>query len=99
MHLHYEHFYTTPNTVETKACRVCGATCDVKRGVYTRSNFQEAVNKMADLYDVFTCPNAGKGWHEQAFRLVQAIEATPSKRVAELMQLDLQDLLRENGVV
>jgi hypothetical protein len=98
MHLHYEIFYTTPDTVETKACRVCGTSCDVKRGVYTASNFKEATNKMADLYDVFTCPHAGKDWHEQALKLAQAIDAMPSKRVAALIKQDLQDLLKENGI-
>ena len=48
-------------------------------------------------HDKFTCPHLEEAWHEQALELVQAIENTPSKRLAELMRLDLEDILRDNG--
>ncbi|MBT3187365.1 MAG: hypothetical protein HOG15_12350 [Anaerolineae bacterium] len=96
MRLNYEVFYETPDTVKEKSCQVCGSACDVTRGVYGPSNFIEAKNKMADLYDVFSCPNTDKDWHELALKLLMAIDEMPSKRVAALMRLDLQDLLNEN---
>lgn len=66
--------------------------------VYGAASFAAAVGKKYDLHDVFVCPHAGREWHERALRLVLAIEETPSKRVAELMRLDLADLLAENGL-
>jgi hypothetical protein len=98
MRLGYEIFYTDPGKAADMRCRVCGSVCTVKRNVYTPANFEMALNKVSDLYDVFTCPHAGKGWHEQAVRLLLAIEETPSKRLAGLMKLDLKDILEENGI-
>ena len=99
MRLNYEIFYVTPRSAEEMRCRVCGAKCNVRRDVYGPENFVHAIGKINDLWDVFTCPHAGKGWHEQALRLSMAIEETPSKRVAALMQQDLEDILKESGEV
>jgi hypothetical protein len=97
MHLGFELFYTTPRQIEKMSCRVCGTNCDVQREVYEPANFVMAQAKISDLYDVFSCPMAGLEWHEEALKLVQAIEQTTSKRVADLMRQDLADILRENG--
>jgi hypothetical protein len=99
MRLGYEIFYTTPGKVSEMRCRVCGSICDVERDVYGPSNFAQAVNKINDLYDVFTCPIANRDWHAKALNLVIAIEEMPSKRVADLMKQDLEDLLKENGIL
>jgi hypothetical protein len=99
MRLGYEIFYTNPGKVIEMRCRVCGNNCDVKRDVYGPSNFVEAVSRTNDLYDIFTCPNANHNWHVIALKLVVAIEETPSKRMADLMKLDLEDLLKENGIL
>ncbi len=98
MHLGFEIFYTTPQQVDEMSCRVCGAVCDVKRDVYEPANFLMAQSKISDLYDVFSCPNAGKPWHEKALKLALEIAKTTSKRLADLIQQDLDDLLKENGI-
>ena len=97
MKVGYEIFYTKLNSVIEKYCEVCGTKCDANKNVYGPSSFVTAVGKKYDFHDVFVCPNAGEKWHEQALKLVLAIEETPSKRVAELMKMDLNDLLKENG--
>jgi hypothetical protein len=61
--------------------------------------FIAPVGRTHDVWDVFTCPHAGKAWHEKAVELAVAIDETPSKRLAALMKQDLEDLLRENGVL
>ncbi len=98
MRIGYEVFYAKPGTVSEQQCRVCSAFCDANRNVYGPMSFAAAVGKKFDHSDVFVCPNAGEAWHEQALKLVLSIEETPSKRVAELMQLDLDELLAEHGV-
>ena len=95
MHNGLEIFFVEPGTVETMTCRVCGTTCAVQRDAYGPTSLAMAMAKNKKQHDVFTCPHAGEDWHEQALALIQAIEATPSKRVAELMRLDLQELLAE----
>jgi hypothetical protein len=98
MHLGFEIFYTTPRQVDEMFCRVCGSLCEVKRDVYEPANFGMAQANISDLYDVFSCPHAGKSWHDKALKLVLAIQETPSKKMADLMLQDLKDLLKENGI-
>ena len=49
-------------------------------------------------HDLFMCPNSDNEWHEQGLILVMAIEDTPSKRLADLMMQDLDELLKEHGL-
>jgi hypothetical protein len=99
MRLGYERFYVTPHTVEEMQCRVCGTKCHVKREVHGPHEFVTAATSVHDVWDVFTCPHRGKAWHDKAVDLAVAIDETPSKRVAALMRMDLEDLLKENGVL
>lgn len=99
MRLGYERFYVTPQTVEEMRCRVCGTTCSVRREVYGPHDFVSAAGRLGDPWDVFSCPHSGKVWHEKAVQLAVAIDETPSKRVSALMRQDLEDLLKENGVL
>lgn len=45
----------------------------------------------------FACPHGGQEGHEKALALVEASEETPSLRVADLLRLDLEELLQEHG--
>jgi hypothetical protein len=94
----YDFFSTEPGSSEELNCSVCGTKCDIERNIYGPSGWIAAMGKVSSYHDIFTCPHAGKEWHEQALKLVLVIEETPSKRVLELMRLDLGDLLSENGV-
>ena len=93
----YDVFYTRPGSSEDMCCAVCGTRCNVRRNVYGPTCYAAAVAKLNIYSDIFTCPHSGKDWHEQALKLTLKIEKTPSKRGAEMMKLDLEDLLRENG--
>ena len=99
MRLGYERFYVTPGTAEEMRCRVCGSKCNARREVSGPHDFISAASRASDLWDVFSCPHGGKAWHEKAVELAVAIDETPSKRLAALMRQDLEDLLREHGVV
>jgi hypothetical protein len=99
MHAGYDVFHTTPGKVIELLCRVCGTKCNVKRDVYEPDNFGMALAQKADLFDTFICPNTEMEWHKKAMELLMAIKKTPSKRLVELMRLDLMDLLKENGVL
>ena len=47
-------------------------------------------------HDEFVCPHTDEPWHEKALQLAIAIDDTPSKRLADLMRADLQDILNEH---
>jgi len=91
----YDILFADPGARADADCLVCGARCRVKRNVYGPTSFVEAVGRKSRRHDAFSCPYSGEEWHERALQLVLAIEATPSPRVARLMELDLADLLRK----
>ncbi|MCY7333731.1 MAG: hypothetical protein LH649_14000 [Pseudanabaena sp. CAN_BIN31] len=92
----YDFFITKPNANETFDCNVCSTECDVKRNVDGFSGFIAAMARLSEIHDEFTCPNVNQEWHEQAVRLLMEIEKTPSKRIAALLKLDLEELLEEH---
>jgi hypothetical protein len=95
-HKGYDIIYAEPGTLGEVRCQVCGAACDERRGVPASAGFAESISGSKRIRDVFTCPHAATEWHVLALKLVQEIERTPSKRIAELMRLDLRDLLSEH---
>lgn len=92
-----DRFTAAPGTAEKMRCRVCQTDCTVRRNVNGPASFGEAMAKRSHRHDVFECPHAGAAWHGQALRLVEALEDTPSKRVAQLLQQDLDDLRRDHA--
>ena len=97
----YGLFTTEPNAQKSLECNICGAECLVKRNLPVPLGFIAAMaglDKPRDkFYDEFSCPNLKEKWHKQAVKLVKEIQKTPSKRIAQLMQQDLEDLLHENN--
>ena len=92
----YTYFIRDPGAEDEIVCRVCGSLCDVRRDVYGPTSWSTAMARTFKRHDAFICPHADEDWHDKALRLVHAIEETPSKRVAELMKLDLRDILEEH---
>jgi len=93
----YDFYAYEPGEVNEVKCRVCGTICEVSRNVFGPTTFVAAMAKEFRYHDAFVCPHASQPWHEKALRLIQAIEESPSPRVAALMTLDLQELLAESG--
>ena len=93
----YDSFFTEPDTHEQLACRVCGTPCEVARGVYGPTDFASAIGGAATLHDAFHCPQGNAEWHGEALGLVMERDKTASKRLRELISLDLHDLLSANG--
>jgi hypothetical protein len=93
----YGFFITEPNAYKSLECNICGVECLVERNLPAKSGFISAMARMDKPRDEFSCPNLEEEWHEQAVQLVMEIEKTPSKRIAHLMQQDLEDLLHENN--
>jgi hypothetical protein len=91
----YDYLTTEPDQLEEWKCKVCNTPTVVTRGLYGPVSWASAIAKSFHHYDVFVCPFADDDWHHQAYRLVVAIEETPSKRIAQLMKQDLDDLLHQ----
>jgi hypothetical protein len=93
----YDNFVTDRDAVREMHCRVCGSKCNVKRNDYGPTCFAAAVAKKYRYHDHFFCPHTDEGWHRKALDLVLSLENTPSKRVRELIRMDLEDLLKEKA--
>ncbi len=94
----YDVFYAEPGQVEEMLCRICGAECRVERNVLGPTGVASAIVGKHSYHDQFVCPNAGERWHDKALKLFVAIEEMPSKRVSDLIQQDLDELLEANAV-
>jgi hypothetical protein len=90
-------FITEPDTVEEMYCVICGSKSDVERSLLGPTSGAMAMAKRGKWHDRFTCPHVDQPWHLQACDLYLEIKKTPSKRLAELMELDLEDILSEHG--
>lgn len=94
----YDVFFTEPGQAADMTCAVCGTRCTVIRNAIGPTGWASAMGGSEVLHDRFECPNSDEEWHYKAIELMIEIEKCPSKRLIDLMKLDLEDLLKENGV-
>lgn len=92
----YDFFIAEPNSGEEKFCRVCNSRCKSTQNVFGPTGFISAMANKFTYHDEFVCPHTDEPWHEKALQLAIAIDETPSKRLADLMRADLQDILDEH---
>lgn len=92
----FDFFISEPNSTDEKSCRVCGSKCRVTRNVFGPTGFISAMAKHFRAHDESVCPHTDEAWHERALQLAIAIDETPSRRLADLMKADLDDLLQQN---
>lgn len=86
-----------PDEFDEVTCKVCGKTCNVERSLHGPTSWIDAMTRSGHWHDKFTCPNYQQPWHERAHKLIMKISESPSKRMAELMRLDLEEILHEHG--
>lgn len=67
---------------------------EVKRNVLrTKSKYGTGLPpELVKHEDIFTCSNAGQEWHTQLIALIKEIERTPSQKIAELIQSEIQEI-------
>jgi hypothetical protein len=87
-------YHRAPGTTDHVQCMVCGTDCAVSRNVETAGNWGMAMAKRTRRYDVFACPHLKEEWHERAAYLYKAAQDERSPRLAALIRLELEDVLR-----
>ena len=92
----YDVFFSEPSKVGEMTCRVCGAKCDVRRGVSGPTSVAAAMGKLSAVHDCYSCPRSQEPWHDEALELVRAIDESHSPSLQALMQKDLDDLLAKH---
>ncbi|MEQ8853242.1 MULTISPECIES: hypothetical protein [Gimesia] len=73
--------------------------CDFVRNCYGATCFAEAVGGLGHLHDRFTCPHREEDWHQYASQLIDQKRDCASRRVRELIDLDLQETLTFRSVL
>ena len=89
-------FQRKAGTVDQMRCRACGAICDVERHV--PNDPPPRPFRLAGPRDVFSCPRAGEAWHTEAEALTKEMVGSHSKRIRDLIFMDLVEFLAEQGV-
>jgi hypothetical protein len=99
LHAGWDFFTGEPDRHAVMHCRVCGEPMAVDRDVVGPTGWAHAMAIRAGhakgrLHDEFHCERAGEPWHRQALALRQEAEQTPSKRLAELLTAEADEVVR-----
>jgi hypothetical protein len=95
----YDFFTALPDTVDEMVCKVCGEVCDAKRGVSGPMSWAGAMAKKNTPHDSFSCPHSDAEWHEQALKIVRAIEDCHSPSINRMMEKDLKIIIKKKKVM
>lgn len=79
--------------VAALACRTCGETMNVKRNVNGPTGFAEAMSHAKHLHDAHSCPFRDEMWHKQVHKLHEEATRCSSKRLADIMEGEAQEIL------
>jgi len=90
----FDYFTPEAGKHSTMLCVACTAEMDVKRNVArTMGRYGIAMPEhLVRQEDIFTCPNSEHGWHRQIIRLLQEVRDTPSRKLADLMELEIAEI-------
>lgn len=88
-----EHYDSDIGKVGTCLCGICLDEMEVKRGNPPYNSFVGAICNRNRHYDLFWCKNRQEDWHIQARALMKKIAETPSKKIADIMQEELEEVL------
>tara|TARA_R110002049_G_scaffold231771_1_gene404283 strand:+ start:1416 stop:1718 length:303 start_codon:yes stop_codon:yes gene_type:complete len=90
-----QYLYAKPGERDELNCPICGTKCDVKRNCFGPTCFADSVGGLGHLHDHFTCPHQDQDWHHYASQLITEKQDCASRRVRELIDLDLQETLEK----
>ena len=85
-----------PGEISEMKCKVCGTVCDVERNCKGIKSVFAGMAGMFEDHDRYTCPRSDDEWHVRARELMEEIARTPSKRLSQIMQDELEELLKKS---
>ncbi len=77
------------DTEEKIYCRACGSKMDIQRRVHDYRSWSDFTARIKSYFDVFTCPNSGKPWHDQVIALKIEISKTASTKIERIIQEEI----------
>ncbi len=94
-----QYLHTKPGEKAELKCPVCGTKCEVKRNCYGPTCYAEAISKRGHLHDRFTCSHGRTLWHQHARELIDQKRDCASRRLRELIELDLVETLATRTIL
>lgn len=95
--LGYDYFTSELEDTKNRVCKVCNTICDFKPNLFGPRSSIQAMSGYKSKFNKYSCPNNKEKWHYKAYRILKCIEDMPSDSVAEIMQKDLDKILKNNG--
>ena len=94
-----DHSFPEPGKYLAAHCGVCGKSMAVERNVLGPTGFAEAMlvrngQSEGHLHDTFWCEDREKDWHQQAKAIRKQADETPSKRLADLLYEEADEIVR-----
>ena len=88
------HFTPDPGIYESMKCDICSAEMSTTRNCVGARSFAESMAKIKSAYDRFECLCREEEWHKQAAALFEKAKDTPSKRLADLLTEEANEILK-----
>jgi hypothetical protein len=103
LHCDSDRSFPAPGEYLAVSCGVCGKSMTVRRSVLGPTGFAEAVlvrsgRSEGHLHDEFQCEDREEGWHRQAKAIRDSARETPSKRLANLLNEEADEIVRTRTV-
>jgi hypothetical protein len=75
-------------------CQTCGATLEqTSKNIDGPTSTVAAMSGSTRLHDVWSCPEVGQDWHDQAYALKRSIKETPSLRLQKILEEELSEIV------
>lgn len=74
-------------------CGVCGAVMNEERNVNGPRGWAQAMGGGKSLHDVFECPHRQEQWHRQVIALRREAKNSVSKKIADLLLQEAEEVL------
>jgi len=96
---HSDHSFPEPGEYLAVYCGVCGKSMTVRRNVLGPTGFIEAMavqngQSSGHLHDNFWCEDREEPWHRQARAIRDQAHHSPSKRLADLLTEEANEIVR-----
>jgi hypothetical protein len=93
-HAGFDYFTPDPGKEQSLQCRGCGSEMSVERNIDVGSRYPHINPEFKRKVDRFTCQHSGERWHDQAIALRKLINRTPSRAIAELVEIELAEVIK-----
>jgi len=78
---------------EKVTCGVCGAVMNERRNVSGPRSWAQAISRGSSPHDVFECPHMNEDWHKQVVALRRKARNSVSKKLADMMLQEADEIL------